>query len=178
MLGIDPLGLDSVMLDEARAYLRLESGEEDAPLAAIILAAIGHAEGFIGQLVVRRGVRQILPSSATWQRLGAGPVQAVTVVTGIPAEGATFALMPSAYAVDIDINGDGHIRVMQPGSAGRVEVAYQAGLAAEWAELPEALRLGILRLTAHLHAHRDASDDSGPPAAVAVLLRPWRRVRF
>ena len=38
MLSSDALGLDGVMLDEAKAYLRLESDEDDAPLGAIILA--------------------------------------------------------------------------------------------------------------------------------------------
>jgi hypothetical protein len=68
--------------------------------------------------------------------------------------------------------------VTQPGSAGRVEVTATAGLAPEWEALPEAIRLGVLRLVGHLHLYRDSADDRGPPAAVAALLRPWRRMRF
>ena len=82
------------------------------------------------------------------------------------------------YGIDIDAHAQGWVRVIQPGSAGRVRVSLSAGLSADWAGLPEPVRLGILRLAAHIHAHRDAADDVGPPAAVAALLRPWRRLRL
>ncbi len=176
MLSQEALSLDGFMLDEAKAYLRLENEEEDAPLGAIILAAIGHAEAFIRQTVIRRGVKEIIPSSSQWRRLQSAPVFAVTKVAGLPADGASFDLPAANYMMDINSDGDAHFRVMQPGAAGRIEISYQAGIAANWAELPEALRLGILRLTGHLHLHRDAADDAGPPAAVAALLRPWRRM--
>jgi len=29
-----------------------------------------------------------------------------------------------------------------------------------------------------MFAHRDAPDDAGPPAVVAALWRPWRRMRL
>jgi uncharacterized phiE125 gp8 family phage protein len=165
------------MLDEAKAYLRLESDDQDASLGAIILAAISHAECFTGQMLIRREVRQIFSAGSGWRTLSAFPVTSVGGVTGIPAEGASFALDPSAWEAKIGSRGEAHVRVLQPGSAGRVEVAAQAGLVAGWDDLPEVLRLALLRLVGHFYAHRDASDDAGPPAAVAALLRPWRRVR-
>jgi uncharacterized phiE125 gp8 family phage protein len=178
MLNRDAVVLDSAMLDEAKAYLRVDGDEDDAPLGAIILAAIGHAEGFLNQMLIQRSVRNLIPASSAWRRLGATPVASITGVIGIPAEGARFALPVGAYAVDIDSSGDGWARVMQPGAAGRVEVVYQAGLASEWSTVPEAIKLGVLRLIGHLYANRDAGDDSGPPAAVAALLRPWRRMNL
>jgi uncharacterized phiE125 gp8 family phage protein len=178
MLSLEPLSLDSDMLDEAKAYLRLENDEEDAPLGAIILAAIGHAEAFTRQMLIRRNVTEIRSARSEWQRLGASPVYAFTSATGLPADGASFVLPTTSYTADIDNNGDGFVRIMQPGAAGRVELLYQAGIAQNWSALPQALRLGILRLTGHLHLHRDAADDAGPPAAVAALLRPWRRMHL
>lgn len=178
MLMRDALGLDSAMLDEVKAYLRLENDEEDAPLGAIIIAAIAHGEGYLNQMLITRTVRQTLPVSDRWQKLGASPVASVTAVLGLPAEGAAFPLLTGAYAVDIDSSGDGWVRTLQPGSAGRIEVTYHAGLAAQWSGLPEAIRLGLLRLVGHFYAHRDAAGDAGPPAAVAALLRPWRRMRL
>jgi uncharacterized phiE125 gp8 family phage protein len=178
MLSHDALSLDSVMLDEAKAYLRIESDEEDAPLGAIILAAIGYAETFTRQLLIRREVTETMPTTSQWRRLMAMPVKEITSATGLPADGASFALPRANYTADIDNNGDAHFRVMQPGAAGRVEVRYQAGMVPAWADLPEALRLGILRLTAHFHLHRDAPDDAGPPAAVAALLTPYRRMQL
>ncbi len=178
MITRDPLVPDSLMLDEIRAYLRIELDEEDPLLTALLLAAIAHAEAFLNQMLIRRGVREILPVTPDWKRLGATPVASITSVSGLPADGAPFILSPPAYAVDIDSNSDGWLRVTQPGAAGRVEVAYSAGLALDWSALPEAIRLGILRLVGHLHAYRDDASDVGPPAAVAALLRPWRRMRL
>jgi uncharacterized phiE125 gp8 family phage protein len=128
--------------------------------------------------LIERGVTERLSVSSAWQRLGATPVRGVNAVTGIPAEGASFALSASAYKIDINRHQDGWLRVAQPGSAGRVDVAYRAGLVAAWSDLPEAIGLAVLRIAAHLHAHRDAPDDAGPPPAVASLLRPWRRMRL
>lgn len=178
MISRDAVVLDSAMLDEARAYLRLESEEEDASLATILLGAIGHTEAYLGQMLLRRNVREVLPASMAWQRLAALPVTLVNTVTGIPAEGMPFALLADAYKIEVDAHGEAWLRITQQGSAGRVEVACLAGMALTWAELPEAIRLGILRLAAHLHLLRDNPDDVGPPEGVVALLRPWRRRRI
>jgi uncharacterized phiE125 gp8 family phage protein len=68
--------------------------------------------------------------------------------------------------------------VSDPGLAKRVDVTFTAGIAADWGGLPETIRHGIIRLAAHLHAVRDAPEDVGPPAIVAALWRPWRRMRL
>lgn len=178
MLSLDPLGLDSDMLDEARAYLRVEHAEEDPWLASALLAAIAHAEQFTGQVILRRAAREILTAGSGWQALQAIPVQSVSGMTGIPVEGATFVLAADAWEAKIGSRGESYIRVLQPGSAGRVEVAAIAGLATSWTSLPESLRLGLLRLAAHFHAHRDDVADTGPSAAALALLLPWRRIRL
>lgn len=178
MLSLDPLGLDSSMLDEARAYLRVEDGMEDSSISAALLAAIGHAENFTRAVLIRRSAREIISAATGWQVLHVAPVQSVSGVTGIPAEGASFPLAPDAWEAKIGSRGEAYVRIIQPGSAGRAEVACVAGLATDWASLPEALRLGLLRLTAHFHAHRDAPDAAGPPAAALALLLPWRRMRL
>lgn len=178
MLVIDPVALTVDAVDAAKTYLRLESDEEDATIAALVAAALVHAEGYLGQLLIERGVVERLPVASSWQRLSATPVRSVSNVTGIPAEGASFALAADSYALDINRHQDGWIRFITPGGAGRADVHYRAGLVPGWPDLPEAISMAVLRITAHLHAHRDAADDDGPPAAVASLLRPWRRMRL
>jgi uncharacterized phiE125 gp8 family phage protein len=178
MLSLDPLALDGAMLDEARAYLRVDAAEEDPSLASALLAAIGHAENFTRAILIRRTAREIISAASGWQILQAMPVQSVNSVTGIPAEGAIFALSAGAWEAKIGSRGEAYVRIIQPGSAGRAEIVCVAGLAADWASLPEPLRLGLLRLTAHFHAHRDDPADGGPPAAALALLLPWRRMRL
>jgi uncharacterized phiE125 gp8 family phage protein len=178
MLTIEPVALTVDAVDAAKTYVRLESDDEDASIAALIAAALVHAEGYLGQLLIERTVTERLPVSTAWQRLTATPVRSVSSVTGIPAEGATFTLPVDSYAIDINRHQDGWVRMRAPGSAGRVDITYRAGLVTGWPDLPEAICLAILRIVAHLHAHRDAPDDAGPPPAVASLLRPWRRMRL
>jgi uncharacterized phiE125 gp8 family phage protein len=70
------------------------------------------------------------------------------------------------------------VRIARQGAAGRVAVRFVAGLAPDWAGLPDALRHGVVRLAAEAYRQR---DDPGPapqpPSAVAALWRPWRRMR-
>lgn len=178
MLSLDPLGLDSAMLDEARAYLRVDMADEDPSLSAALLAAIGHAENFTRAVLIRRNATEIISASCGWQILQACPVQSVISVTGIPAEGAAFLFAPDAWEAKIGSRGEAYVRIANPGIAGRAQIACVAGVASDWAALPEALRLGLLRLTAHFHAHRDAPDAGGPPSAALALLLPWRRLRL
>lgn len=181
MTDIDPLGLDSEMLSGAKAYLRLEhdddDGDNDAALGGLVLAAVAYAEQFTGRILLAREVRDVVSAGSGWLILSQFPVRAVTSITGIPAEGSTFVLNAAEWEVKTSSYGEGYVRVPQPGIAGRLEIAYQAGLAADWDGLPDALRLGLLRLIAHFYAHRDAADGGAPPDAVMALLRPWRRVR-
>lgn len=178
MLSLDPLGLDSAMLDEARAYMRVERAEDDPSLAAALLAALGHAERFTRTILIRRNAVEMLSACSGWQILQAVPVHNITAVTGIPAEGARFALSHDAWEAKLGSQGDTYIRIINAGIAGRVEITCQAGLVPDWRSLPEILRLGVLRHAAHFFAHRDVATDAGPPAAARVLLLPWRRMRL
>lgn len=165
-------------LDGAKAYLRIEGTDEDALIGGLIATATSYCEQFTGQVLVARTVTETIAASGMWCRLRATPVRAITAVQGLPLAGMPFALPVDAYAVDIDAAGDGWVRVARSAGASRSIVTLTAGMAADAGTLPEPLGQGILRLVAHLHAHRDARDDEGPPAAVAALWRPWRRMRL
>lgn len=178
---IDDPGMAAALaagLDDAKGYLRIEGDADDEGVTALLSAAGAVAEGFLSQVIVIRAFEETIPALHQWRRLARTPVRAITSVQGLPAEGAAFDLPAEDYAIDIDADGDGWVRVSNPGSAGRVIVTYEAGIAAGWAGLPDMIRQGIIRLVAHLHAHRDARDDGGPPIAVAALWRPWRRMRL
>lgn len=177
MLIPDAIALGSNMLDEARAYLHIDCDLNDPSLSSILLAAIGHAESFTGQILLQRNFRQTVSAGSGWQRLSLTPVTAVNSATGIPADGAKFPMPQESWQYEIDANGDASVRIRRAGLAGRVEISVEAGIASGWEDLPEALRLAVLRLTGHLYNARDGDDD-GPPAAVAALLRPWRRMRL
>ena len=168
------IGALPVSLNEAQAFARIETGEEEALLAGLIRSASALCEAFTGQVLMERGFEEMLPAGGTWQRLSLSPVQTIEAVERIAADGSAVALLPGEYEVDIDARGDGWVRV--PGD-GRVRVTGQAGMASDANSVPEPLRQGILRLVAHLHSCRDG-EGGEPPAAVTALWRPYRRMRL
>lgn len=167
-----PAAVLPVGLDEVRDALRLEPGEDDALLAGFVRAATDLAEAFTGQRLIARGFAERLPARPEWTRLANVPVVAIDGV-----DGATGPLPGAAYESDIDRSGDGWVRVAMADER-FVTVRYQAGMAGDWNGVPEGLRAGIVRLVGHFHAHRDAPDAGAPPAAVAALWRPYRRMRL
>lgn len=173
-----------VALAEVKAYLRVVTSDEDALIAGLARAAADMCEAFTGRALIDRAVAERLAASASWTRLGAAPVRAIEGVAALGADGSVTALAAGAFAIDIDAGGEGWVRVLDAGpstGSGRavlVRVSYRAGMAADPNGLPEALRHGILRLTAHLYTQRERGEDIEPPAAVTALWRPWRRLRL
>jgi len=167
----------AVTMSEAQAYVRIETGEEEAILAALIRTASALCEAFLNQVVIARQFVEELPASGSWERLGPSPARAITGVEGIDADGVATALPTDDYAIDVDSSGDGWVRVLGSVPVRRVRVTGTAGLAVSENEVPEPIRQGILRLVAHLFTARDGAGGD-PPAAVTALWRPYRRIRL
>ncbi len=169
----------ALSLSEAQAFVRVETGEEEALLAGLVRTASALCEAFIGQAVIVRGFSEELRATGAWQRLGLTPVRSIDGVESAGEDGSFAAMAAGEYAIDIDASGDGWVRA---GAARRIRVSATAGLARDTNEVPEPLRHGILRLVGHLFASRDGGGVSGPgsepPAAVTALWRPYRRMRL
>lgn len=152
-----------------KARLRVASEDEDALIAAFAETALGLAEQVTGQATIARAMTQAVAGCDGWQRLAARPVTAIGPVEDM----AGPPLTPDAHAVDIDADGAGWVRI----AAGtRARVTFTAGLAADWAGLPPAIRDGAAMLAAHLFDDRTGTQPV--PAAVTALWRPFRTVRL
>lgn len=167
----------AVSLSEAQAYVRIETGEEEALLAGLIRSASAICEAFLGKVVVARAFSEVVPASPQWQRLDVSPVSAIDSALALAADGTATPLATAAYAVDVDSSGDGWVRVISAGAATRVQVNGVAGMAASGNDVPEPIRQGVIRLAAHMFAARDGQGGE-PPAAVTALWRPYRRMRL
>jgi uncharacterized phiE125 gp8 family phage protein len=171
------MALPIVTMSEAQAYVRIETGEEEAVLAGLIRTASALCESFINQVVIARDFAMELPASGGWERLPVTPVRSIGEVDGVDPSGSAALLANDAYAIDVDSAGDGWVRVSQANGATRVRVAGRAGLADDENGVPEPLRHGVLRLVAHMFTTRDG-EGGEPPAAVTALWRPYRRMRL
>jgi len=167
-----------ITMSEAQAFVRIETGEEEALLAGLIRTASGLCEAFINQVAVARDFEVDVPASGSWMRLPLTPVRAITGVSVVDASGGVIAMPASDYATDIDFNGDGWARLTADRPEARLRVVGRVGMAENENGIPEPIRQGVLRLIAHLFTARDGTAGGEPPAAVTALWRPYRRLRL
>lgn len=177
---VAPPALSSAALTELKAWLGISRSADDAELVALLRTALDICEGFTGAMPLQSGCEEMLAASGEWQVLSARPVSAITALAAVDLAGVRTALAAADYEFDIAADGAGRVRLMKPISQTRVAVTYSAGMAADWAGLPDAIRHGLIRLCAHQHRARDDDRKAAavPPSVVAALWRPWRRMRL
>lgn len=150
----------------AKAMLRLEGTAEDALLTRLVLTAFAAGEAFCGQVLMTRTEALAVRGTGAWQAL---PLRPVTAIRSVEAAGGAL-LAVGDYAIDI-VEGVGRVRL----PAGMpVTVTVEAGLATRWNALPAGIAHGVVLLAVHLFENRLA--DATPPAAIAALWRPFRRL--
>lgn len=164
-----------VDLNEARSWLRLGATIDDAIVAQLVRAATNICEAFIGQWLIVRAAEETVPLDGGAIRLGARSVHIVDAVTLLMADGGALPLGGDAYRVSIARDGTASVAIHDRGDAVRARIEYRAGMAAQANAIPEAIRQGIVRMTQHLHEARDGGG-AAPPAAIAALWQPWRRL--
>ncbi len=72
--AVDP----AVSISEAQAYVRIETGEEEAVLAGLLRTATAIGESFMNQVIVERDFALDLPASMQWQQVALGPVRSIS----------------------------------------------------------------------------------------------------
>ncbi|KPL68932.1 hypothetical protein SZ64_12980 [Erythrobacter sp. SG61-1L] len=177
---LTPAPLPDAALGELKAWLAITSDAEDALLATLLRSALDAFEGFTTRIALETEWEELLPARPLcWLRLTADPVQAITAVEAVASDGTRTPIPSDAYAVELAPDGSARLRLLRQGGAQRIALTLTAGMASEWAALPEAIHHGAIRLAAHLYRERDSEGGTAtPPASVAALWRPWRRVRL
>lgn len=174
---LTPAALPSSALAELRQWLGITTGNDDNALSALIAAALETCEAFIGAMPLEAACEERLDGRCGWLTLATRPVQSIAAVDAIASNGSRSTLLASEWEADLGADGTGRVRLARPST--RIAVRFTAGLASEWGALPDGLRHGIVRLAAHQHREREGSGVSAtPPASVAALWRPWRRLRL
>jgi len=183
---ITPPALEPLTLAEARSWLRLDTGDEDALVSALITAARLAVERASGRLLLTQNWRLIGDAWPPGGRLTLplAPVSAIAAVRVYDAADLAASLPLAAFR--LEAQRDPPLLVLAapvagPGRpGGGIEIDLTCGYGAAPADVPEPLRLAVRLLVARWFENRgDIPASSAPlPPDVALLLAPFRRPRL
>lgn len=172
--------VEPVSLADAKAYLRVDTGDEDALIARLIAAARAAAERATGRAFMAQTWRlwlDLWPDE--WAiEIPRPPLIGVNSVTTYDASGNATVVDAESYLVDV-VSVPGRIvfrnAVLPPVSlreANAIAVEFDAGYG-DADDVPAGICAGVLAWIAHLYESRgDAA--AAPPAQALALLAPYR----
>lgn len=191
---------EPVSLDETKAWLRLDTSDEDAVVSSLIVAARCAIEAATRRLLVTQtwrlsldgwGARSVASPLHALAQLDArttaiplAPVASLAAIRVYDAAGAPQTLPSAAYQV---LGAPDNARLLflasppTPGrSAAGIEIDVVAGFGAP-ADVPPPLRQAMLMLVATWFENRGddtAAGQRGLPPSVASLIAPFCRPRL
>jgi uncharacterized phiE125 gp8 family phage protein len=171
-------------------HLRLGTGfsdgaMQDGLLASYLRAALAAIEGRTGKAILQRRFKLVLEAwrDGAEQALPVAPVAAIVSVTLVSAAGDENVVSSSTYRLVADFQrpklaGLGCLLPNVPND-GRVEIVFDAGFGAVWAEVPADLQQAVLLLAGQYYEQRNefGAGSVGLPAPVQALIERWRTVR-
>jgi len=162
---------EPLTLAEVKQFLKVETAEENALLSMWISLAREACEQFTGRALITQDWRL---DTAVARRVGLspGPVQQILQVDHIM--GQQSETLESGRYECVRQGGDAELVLEKHPGQGRLVIDFRTGYGDDWNAVPLSLRQGMLRLVAHYHRFRDASDALAMPAAVSALWRPFR----
>ena len=179
-----PPAAEPVTLDQAKAHLKVDGGDDDALITALIGAARARVEWHVGRALVTQGWTLWLDD---WPCDGVAeiplpPLQSVASVTLYGRDDTPTVLDGAVYQVDA-VSQPGRV-ALKPGAGvftdlrciNAVAIAFTAGYG-DASTVPAAIVQAILRVLAQLYAHR---GDDAPPLddTTLSLLAPYRTLNL
>ncbi|WP_375262529.1 hypothetical protein [Palleronia sp.] len=189
MYLVEQSGLSAAALpiSDLRAHLRLGTGFADDAVQDPVLewslrAAMAQIEAATGKALLKRDFSVTVPA---WRENGRqvlprAPLETVSEIAVVDGKGARNVLDLGA----IHIRHDAHrpaivargfaLPTIPAGS--RAEIAFRAGYADTWSELPGDLSFAVLSLAGALYEER--AQPGQIPSGVKALIAPYRQPRL
>lgn len=178
-------------LAEFKTHLRLGTGFadddiQDPVLESFLRAAITAIEARTGKILIQRSFSWTVTCwrDRMGQALPVAPVAAVTRLTLRNRADEEEIIAPEHYRLERDqqrpvLRPMGTMLPMVP-PAGTVELQFDAGMAADWGNLPADLAQAVLLLAAHYYEyrHNSAQVEGAIPYGVTSLIERYRTVRL
>lgn len=199
-MGLQTLGESPaapVSLSDAKAWLRVGHGSEDAAINALISTATARVEAETGRAIITRNFRETLDSWSIRRLSGCGSAFALAAAPAVSVEAVrTFSrageeTLWDAEEYRVDTSADpGRLIARAPFAfprpgrlAAGIEIDFTAGYGETSADVPPALIEAVLRLVADGYAASEPAlaTGRGPsrlPESVDALLKFFRQVRL
>jgi uncharacterized phiE125 gp8 family phage protein len=175
--------LEPLTLDEAKAFLRVETADDDLTIAALIAGSRIYVETQTRRALITQSWRL---SRDAWPadgriHLWPSPLQAIVAARVYAFDGSTLDVDVQAFVVDkaASLIAFAPWALPQPGRvAAGIELDVTVGYGDAATDVPEPLRQAIRLLVAHWYENRSAPAGALPagvaPAGVGALLAPYR----
>lgn len=173
-----PASLADGPLEELRQWLAISTDADDPLLVNLLGAAHAMCERFTGLVPLKCEIRERFLASSLVHRLASRPIIELLDVTAMSSVYDRRLLQDADFVLELEEEGAARLELHRATDEPQVEIRFYAGLESEWSQLDQSLRHGIIRYAAHQYRERDTDGDENPPAAVAALWRPWRRLRL
>ena len=181
---------NTLPVQNLKDHLRLDtgfsdSGMQDGLIETYLRSAMAAVEGRIGKALLTRRFRLTLPDwrNTAEQSLPVAPVSALISLTLFDILGAATVISATRYRLVQDTHRPkllsvGYLLPTVP-VEGKVEVVFDAGFGATWADVPPDLQHAVLLMAAQYYEQRNQFAEASPglPYPVLALIERWRTVR-
>ena len=173
---------EPVSLAEAKAFLRVEHGDDDDVIAALTASARIHVEAQTRRALITQTWRLVLdcwPASGRIE-VRPAPLRSLSAARGFDADGNAEPLDLDAFVQDTagsTLAFPSWAMVQPDRIAAGIELDVSVGYGGAAIDVPEPLRQAIRLLLAHWYEHRGITGDASTmPLSVPALLAPYRMV--
>ncbi|MDI3471069.1 MAG: Gene Transfer Agent (GTA) ORFG06 [Pseudolabrys sp.] len=176
--------VEPVSLAEAKAFLRVEHGDDDDVISALIAGARLYVEGQTRRALIAQSWRLVLDA---WPQSGRidvrpAPLRTLDAARVYDGEGRTQTVDVEGFVVEIA----GSSLVFSPwalpqpdrGAAG-IELDVTCGYGDNATDVPEPLRQAIRLIVTQWYENRGVTEPAGAvtlPLTVPALIAPYRMV--
>jgi uncharacterized phiE125 gp8 family phage protein len=181
---LTPPAAEPLSLAEAKAFLRLETADDDPLIAAFISTARLHVETQTGLALITQSWRMVLDCWPAKGRIAVrpAPLQVLIAARVFDFDGESRTVDPQAFVPDTSTSTLSFIPWALPMPtriAAGIELDFIAGFGDAADDVPDPLRQAIRLLVAHWHENRAAIAGAATapvPTNAAALIAPYRRL--
>lgn len=170
--------IEPVTVEEAKAYCRIDTADDDALVGALITAARQASEHYTGRSYITQTLTYVLDTNSRFIPLPKPPFGAVSSIKYLASGTWTTKTLNTDYRTDKRGEAGVVTLLTNPSVDERglatVEVVYTAGYGATAASVPYALRQAVLMRVAAMYERRGEPTEGAATNDAKMLEAPYK----